>query len=125
MGVNQGVRFSVFGAITARVGVTEGGQARSPTMVESLAAGAAAGAVSVYVTHPLDVVKTRMMSLDAPRLYSSSLQCARMTVAEGGFAALYRGVTPRLTRVTCEVAVQFTLFHALLDVLASAHAQLT
>ena len=39
-----------------------------------------------------------------------SLACARWLVAQGGWAALYRGLVPRLNRVVAETALTMTLY---------------
>lgn len=46
---------------------------------------------------PLDVVKTRMQSLNAP--YKNTLDCFVRIVQEEGVLALWKGATPRLGRL--------------------------
>lgn len=57
----------------------------------------------------IDVVKSRMQGLDSAQ-YSSSLQCARDMLKNEGISAFYKGMAPRLARVTCEVAITMSLY---------------
>eukprot|EP00904_Undaria_pinnatifida_P004440 jgi/Undpi1/13998/HiC_scaffold_9.g03649.m1 len=82
-------------------------QALRPGVVFGL--GAAGGAISAVVTHPIDTVKSNLQGLAAAK-YSSSLDCARQIVASSGVAGLFRGLTPRVSRVGLEVGLQFTLY---------------
>ncbi len=61
----------------------------------SLGAGAIAGAASVVVSQPIDVVKSNMQGLHGSA-YSSALHCARGIFQEHGLQGLYR-VCPVLT----------------------------
>lgn len=42
--------------------------------------------------------------------YSSSFACARDMLRNEGIGAFYKGVEPRLARVTCEVAITMSLY---------------
>jgi Mitochondrial carrier protein len=61
----------------------------SPTAVQSLFAGGAAGAISVLVNHPVDVVKSNMQGLLGQR-YTNAVQCARFLFRTEGIAGLYK-----------------------------------
>ncbi|KAJ1558763.1 hypothetical protein HK096_005132, partial [Nowakowskiella sp. JEL0078] len=61
--------------------------------------GAIAGIVTVYTTMPLDVVKTKMQSLDASVKYKHSLDCLWSVARDEGVTALWKGATPRLGRL--------------------------
>jgi solute carrier family 25 oxoglutarate transporter 11 len=76
-----------------------GGEGPALYVVASFAAGTVAAAAS----NPIDVVRTRIMTMKAqpgcPCPYSSPLDCALKTVRqEGSFLALYKGFLPTLTR---------------------------
>lgn len=101
---NQALRFFIFSEASR---MYTGSVERPLTTLESLVAGGIAGAISVFVSHPLDVVKTRMQGLDGQR-YGTAFNCAKVTLSEG---AMFNGVWPRLVRVSAEVALQFALFH--------------
>ena len=74
-------------------------------------AGAAAGAVSVFLTQPVDVVKSNMQGLLAAE-YRNSIHCARQLVARDGLAGLYKGLGARLTTVIVETSLVFTFYGA-------------
>lgn len=57
----------------------------------------------------IDVVKSRMQGLESAQ-YSSSLACARDMLKNEGITSFYRGMAPRLARVTCEVAITMSLY---------------
>eukprot|EP00756_Hemistasia_phaeocysticola_P057098 Hpha_TRINITY_DN3372_c0_g1::TRINITY_DN3372_c0_g1_i1::g.172494::m.172494/K15100/SLC25A1, CTP; solute carrier family 25 (mitochondrial citrate transporter), member 1 len=101
-GTNQAVRFPAqFAALRCIADSAE--QRRSPW--RNGAAGVVAGCVSVLVTQPFDVVKTRMQQGSGARL-----RPALRSVAAGGVAALYAGTMPRMVRVGANVGLTFTVF---------------
>ncbi|XP_056662924.1 tricarboxylate transport protein, mitochondrial-like isoform X1 [Monodelphis domestica] len=71
--------------------------------------GIAAGAASVFGNTPVDVVKTRMQSLEASK-YKNTLDCAIQVYKNEGTKAFYKGTLPRLVRVCLDVAVVFVLY---------------
>ena len=73
---------------------------RKPDSVATFTIGGLAGLITVYSTQPLDVVKTRMQSLDAPRQYRNSLDAAFKIVRSEGVLTLWSGAVPRLARLT-------------------------
>jgi solute carrier family 25 (mitochondrial citrate transporter), member 1 len=52
---------------------------------------------------PFDNIKTRMQSMGGG--YTGMLDCAIKTLHNDGFAALWRGTTPRLVRLTVSKSV--------------------
>lgn len=72
--------------------------------------GAIAGIVTVYSTMPLDVVKTKMQSLDAKKHYSSSIDCLFKIVKSENVFALWKGTTPRLARLIFSGGIVFSIF---------------
>jgi solute carrier family 25 uncoupling protein 27 len=56
------------------------------------------GFVSSVVSTPADVIKSRMMSLDADHLYRGSIDCLVKTVRAEGYNALYKGFFPTWAR---------------------------
>eukprot|EP00758_Cryptobia_borreli_P003561 Tbor_TRINITY_DN3830_c0_g1::TRINITY_DN3830_c0_g1_i1::g.5581::m.5581/K15100/SLC25A1, CTP; solute carrier family 25 (mitochondrial citrate transporter), member 1 len=72
-------------------------------------AGFTAGIVSVLLSQPFDVVKTRMQGSTSVH-YSSSMQCWASIAKQEGIMTFYSGVVPRMMRVGCNVALTFTLF---------------
>jgi len=59
--------------------------------LEAWLCGAIAGGASCVFSHPLDVVKAQMMSLDAHKFQGSNIACLRSTLQHGGVQALYTG----------------------------------
>lgn len=72
-------------------------------------AGFIAGVVSVFMSQPFDVVKTRMQSQTGAR-YKGSADCFRTIIREDGWSKMYSGCVPRCMRVGGNVALTFTLF---------------
>lgn len=66
----------------------------------------------MYGNNPIDVIKTRMQGETA---YSSVIQCAKSLYQQGGAAIFYRGVTPRVVRVTCNAAIVFFTYDAITE----------
>ncbi len=104
---NQGVRFVVFEdtqKVLHRVIPIK--------VMADLMAGAFAGLCSVMVNNPLDCVKTIMQGLEADK-YKGSLDCARHILKNEGPLGFYKGVGPRLARVTADVGLTFAIFNSL------------
>ncbi|KAJ3127648.1 hypothetical protein HK098_005993 [Nowakowskiella sp. JEL0407] len=78
--------------------------------------GALAGIVTVYSTMPLDVVKTKMQSLDGAKRYKNSLDCLYRTARDDGIKALWKGTTPRLGRLIFSGGIIFTVYESMLNV---------
>lgn len=77
-----------------------------------IAAGGIAGVATWACNYPVDLVKTRIQMDGRPwygttRHYSSSLDCFRKMLREGGTRALYRGFVPTMVRAF--VCNMFTL----------------
>ena len=79
----------------------------SPTMLESWVAAAVSGAVAGWLTNPLDLVKTRLMT-GLPGV--SPLQCARQIVGQGGFGALFQGATARVCWLVPFTAIYLAIY---------------
>ncbi|XVF39622.1 hypothetical protein PTKIN_Ptkin01aG0048500 [Pterospermum kingtungense] len=67
-----------------------------------VAASFAAGVVAAVASNPVDVVKTRVMSMKVEvgrvPLYSGAVDCLMKTVKREGFRALYKGFLPTVSR---------------------------
>ncbi|CAF1109274.1 unnamed protein product [Rotaria magnacalcarata] len=57
----------------------------------SFASGIVAGAISAFLATPLDVVKTRLQTLEYKSRYSGMVDCASKIVAEEGASAFFKG----------------------------------
>jgi len=76
--------------------------------------GGFAGACSVFGNTPLDVVKTRMQSLDASK-YKNTFDCARQILVNEGPKAFYKGTVPRLSRVVLDVGITFMIYDSFME----------
>ena len=83
---------------------------KNPTLVTyTLFLGAVAGIITVYATMPLDVVKTKMQSLNAKTLYRNSFHCFYKTFTEEGVFSLWKCATPRLGRLIVRTKIKNTV----------------
>ncbi|CUG86186.1 citrate transporter, putative [Bodo saltans] len=80
------------------------------------AAGFCAGVFSVAITQPFDVVKTKMQGIDRSQ-YASSWDCWRQTAKTNGLGHFYAGSAARTIRVGGNVALTFTLFPLIKELL--------
>lgn len=79
--------------------------------------GGIAGLITVYVTQPLDTVKTRMQSIEARNLYKNSFACAATVVKNEGFLTLWSGALPRLVRLMLSGGIVFTMYEKSIDLM--------
>lgn len=61
------------------------------------------------MTMPLDVVKTRMQSLEASKSYRNSIHCAMSIFQKEGLKTFWSGAVPRLGRLSMSGAIVFTV----------------
>jgi solute carrier family 25 citrate transporter 1 len=109
-GANSAVRFTCYSYFkTALQNWRDKGDEPLPS-AHTFAAGAMAGIVTVYTTMPLDVVKTRMQSLEARELYKNSIDCLVKVVKQNGIFSLWKGTTPRLARLIFSGGIVFTVY---------------
>merc|ERR1719352_168271 len=90
--------------------MTGGDKSLSANPLYNGSAGAVAGAVSVLVTMPQDVVKSRMQGEEAQKLYKGTLDCAQQILKKEGPMFFYSGTWPRMIRVSLDVAITFAVF---------------
>ncbi|KAI5117017.1 hypothetical protein M0805_000001 [Coniferiporia weirii] len=108
-GANSAVRFTTYTTLKQFVqGNARPGQP-IPTSI-TFGIGAVAGLVTVYTTMPLDVIKTRMQSLEARQQYRNSFHCAGRIFAEEGVLRFWTGTTPRLARLVMSGGIVFTIY---------------
>ncbi|KAF7330459.1 Mitochondrial tricarboxylate transporter [Mycena venus] len=115
-GANSAVRFTTYSTLKQFVqGAARPGQTLPSTITFGI--GAIAGLVTVYTTMPLDVVKTRMQSLEARAQYRNSFHCAYRIFTEEGILRFWTGTTPRLTRLVLAGGIVFTVYENVIKLL--------
>ncbi|KAJ2326462.1 hypothetical protein GGI00_004738, partial [Coemansia sp. RSA 2681] len=117
-GANSCVRFAAYDSLRQML-VGRRGPASQGALPfwQAFGLGMAAGSVTVYATMPLDVVKTRMQGPAAPREYRGSVHCAYRVVSEEGVRALWKGATPRLSRLMFSGAIVFAVYEQVMKTL--------
>lgn len=110
-GANSAVRMSSYGlikdAVHSRYKVINSETTYLPWYA-TFVTGGIAGILTVYTTMPLDVAKTRMQSLDARKNYSNTFDCLYKIGKHDGIRALWKGATPRLSRIFFHLTISRT-----------------
>jgi len=116
-GANSAVRFTTY--TTLKQFVQSNSYAKTGPLPSTITfgIGAIAGLVTVYTTMPLDVVKTRMQSLDARQQYKNSFHCAYRIFTEEGILRFWTGTTPRLARLLLSGGIVFTAYEKIIHLL--------
>ncbi|KAK4136063.1 mitochondrial carrier [Trichocladium antarcticum] len=109
-----------FGSYTALKQLAEGYTAPGEKLgaVGTFGIGGVAGLITVYVTQPLDTIKTRMQSIEAPRLYGNSFRCASIIFRQEGVLTFWSGALPRLVRLILSGGIVFTMYEKSMDMMA-------
>jgi solute carrier family 25 citrate transporter 1 len=116
-GANSAVRFTTYATLKQFVqGTARPGQ-QLPSAI-TFGIGGIAGLVTVYTTMPLDVVKTRMQSLEARSQYRNSFHCAYRIFTEEGVLRFWTGTTPRLARLVLSGGIVFTVYENIMKVIS-------
>jgi len=112
---NQGSRFLIHGE-TKKLLENKVNSA----IVKDFVSGGFAGICSVLINNPIDVCKTQLQGLEAQK-YTGTIDCLQKTFKNEGFLGFYKGVTPRMLRVGLDVALTFTIFHQMNDLIINAY----
>lgn len=107
--LNSATRFGSYGAFK-QIALSYKEKGETLGSAVTFAIGGAAGVVTVYVTQPVDTIKTRMQSIDAKSLYRSSLHCTKKLVQEEGVFKLWSGAVPRLARLVFSGGIVFSMY---------------
>ncbi|PGH12551.1 hypothetical protein AJ79_04172 [Helicocarpus griseus UAMH5409] len=83
--------------------------------VSTFAIGGLAGLITVYVTQPLDTVKTRMQSIEARKNYKNSFVCAANIFKNEGILTFWSGALPRLARLVMSGGIVFTMYEKTME----------
>ncbi|KAJ2497599.1 hypothetical protein GGH96_004974 [Coemansia sp. RSA 1972] len=114
-GANSCVRFAAYDSLKQLMLRNTRVDAKDIPFVYSFGLGMAAGIITVYSTMPFDVVKTRMQSPNME--YTNSIQCALRVTKSEGVRALWKGATPRLTRLMFSGAIVFATYEQAMKLL--------
>lgn len=115
-GANSAVRLTSYSVLKSVQ--TQAGYGKST--VATFASGAGAGLITVYLTMPFDVLKTRLQqspqqqggAVAATR--PSLLSCGVSIVKKEGAKSLWKGTTPRLTRLIFSGGIAFTAYESVI-----------
>ncbi|EFQ27226.1 hypothetical protein CGRA01v4_04277 [Colletotrichum graminicola] len=111
---NSAVRFSAYNMLKQMAeSYTAPGEKLGA--VGTFAMGGIAGVITVYVTQPLDTIKTRMQSISARTQYGNSFRCAAMILRQEGVLTLWSGALPRLARLVVSGGLVFTMYEKSMD----------
>lgn len=115
-GANSAVRFGSYTAIRQFAqGYLEPGEKFG--MLSTFAQGTAAGIITVYTTQPLDVIKTRMQSIEARKAYSGVFNCTASIFKQEGLGAFWAGALPRLGRLSISGGIVFMMYEKSIELL--------
>mmetsp|Transcript_62963 Transcript_62963/g.111834 ORF Transcript_62963/g.111834 Transcript_62963/m.111834 type:complete len:297 (-) Transcript_62963:153-1043(-) len=107
-----GVRFALYGRVKAALTTDP------PEMWQSALAGGITGCASTLLNNPIDVIKSRIEAQDgAVKEYTGTFQAFRAILREEGAIAFYKGVIPRLAKISIGQAITFTAYETYSDVL--------
>ncbi|KAM3509989.1 hypothetical protein MY11210_006094 [Beauveria gryllotalpidicola] len=83
----------------------------------TFALGGLAGLVTVFVTQPLDTIKTRMQSPEAKQIYGNTLRCAGLILRNEGVRTFWSGAVPRLVRLVMSGGIVFTMYEKSMELM--------
>ncbi|EER42777.1 tricarboxylate transporter [Histoplasma capsulatum H143] len=90
----------------------------------TFAIGGLAGLITVYLTQPLDTIKTRlvlpfsphgMQSIEARKNYKNSFVCATTIFKNEGVLTFWSGALPRLARLVISGGIVFTMYEKTME----------
>lgn len=90
--------------------------ARPPSVPESLAFGALAGAAAQTVTYPIDLLRRRLQLQGIggePKLYNGPFHAITTIVKNDGVLALYRGMIPCYLKVIPAISISFCVYECM------------
>jgi len=85
--------------------------------ISTFGIGGIAGLITVYVTQPLDTIKTRMQSIEARKTYRNSFHCASVIFKNEGILTFWSGALPRLVRLMLSGGIVFTMYEKSIDLM--------
>jgi len=108
-----GVRFAVYGRVKELLTTDP------PQIWQSALAGGITGCASTAMNHPIDVVKTRIEAQDGAgkKEYTHTVQAFQSILKNEGPKALYRGIAPRMIKISLGQAITFTAYERYTDLI--------
>lgn len=106
---NSVVRFSTYTAMK-QVWVQRFSNNETLQSYMGVILGALSSVAVVSLTQPLDVIKTRMQSQWAPKLYTNSVNCAYQIFIHEGLPAFWKGLLPRFFKVGLSGGISFGIY---------------
>eukprot|EP01138_Halocafeteria_seosinensis_P015148 gb/GECG01015461.1/.p1 GENE.gb/GECG01015461.1/~~gb/GECG01015461.1/.p1 ORF type:complete len:363 (+),score=31.24 gb/GECG01015461.1/:1-1089(+) len=86
---------------------------------EKFLCGASAGAVSVMITYPLDLMRAKLaVQRGENRYYKGMIDAFRKVIKQDGILGLYRGLTPTILGILPYAGLSFFTYHQLQQVLS-------
>ncbi|CAK8992844.1 unnamed protein product [Durusdinium trenchii] len=102
-----GVRFALYGRVKAAI------TSDPPQMWQSAMAGGITGCCSTLLNNPIDVIKSRIEAQDGKtKEYTGTIQAFRAILKQEGFMAFYKGIAPRLMKISIGQAITFSAYEA-------------
>ena len=74
----------------------------------NFSSGLVSGILASIVTHPADVLKTRLQTETSHRL--TSFQTIYIIISREGLLAFYKGLLPRIVRRTATASISWTIY---------------
>ncbi|CAJ1400161.1 unnamed protein product [Effrenium voratum] len=100
-----GVRFALYGHVKAALTTDP------PQIWQSAVAGGITGCASTLLNNPIDVIKSRIEAQDGKtKEYTGTIQAFRAILKEEGVTAFYKGIAPRLMKISIGQAITFTAY---------------
>ncbi|KAN0021974.1 hypothetical protein ACTFIU_004123 [Dictyostelium citrinum] len=79
--------------------------------IKDIIAGSIGGVGQVFTGHPLDTIKVRLQTQPVGNpIYSGTMDCLKKTIAQEGFAGLYKGVASPLVGLSIMNSVMFLAY---------------
>ncbi len=71
------------------------------------------GGISVFLLHPIDMIKTRLMNQrkGSTYMYRGAIDCMQQVIRNEGFLSLFRGVQPHVLGVAIERSIKLQVHH--------------
>jgi hypothetical protein len=83
------------------------GESSQASVLQNFAASTVGGCLSIAVTNPMDVVKTRIQNKNFGERHTSG-QVVRAIMREEGFGAFFKGLTPKITASAPKLVFAYT-----------------